>query len=123
MLKMNLVFHMVLLKVFSSQLVQILPFGGRVRSKSREVGKLLLWFGSFRRYPKGWIFHADLNWLYAYAGESGDVQLWSHDHGWLTDNEGVYPHLFNHSVAIWFYFIKKQDRNPKFYDYTSESVK
>ena len=81
------------------------------------------WFGSFRRYPKGWIFHADLNWLYAYAGESGDVWLWSHDHGWLWTTKEVYPHLFNHSVANWFYFLKKQDGNPKFYDYTSESVK
>ena len=26
------------------------------------------WFGSFRRYEQGWIFHADLNWLYAYCG-------------------------------------------------------
>ena len=81
------------------------------------------WFGSFRHYPKGWIFHADLNWLYAYAGDLGDVWLWSHDHGWLWTMKGVYPHLFNHSVANWFYFLKKQDGIPKFYDYTSESVK
>ena len=81
------------------------------------------WFGSFRRYPTGWIFHADLNWLYAYAGKSGDVWLWSQAHGWLWTGPDVYPHLFNHSTSNWFYFIKKQDGNPKFYDYTTESVK
>jgi hypothetical protein len=81
------------------------------------------WFGSFRRYPQGWIFHADLNWLYAYAGESGDVWLWSQDHGWLWTGPDVYPHLFNHGTANWFYFLKKQDGIPKFYDYSTESVK
>ena len=81
------------------------------------------WFGSFRRYEQGWIFHADLNWLYAYAGESGDVWLWSQDHGWLWTGPDVYPHLFNHGTANWFYFLKKQDGIPKFYDYSSESVK
>ena len=81
------------------------------------------WFGSFRRYEQGWIFHADLNWLYAYAGESGDVWLWSQDHGWLWTGPDVYPHLFNHGTANWFYFLKKQDGIPKFYDYSTESVK
>ena len=81
------------------------------------------WFGSFRRYPQGWIFHADLNWLYAYAGESGDVWLWSQDHGWLWTGPDVYPHLFNHGTANWFYFLKKQDGKAQFYDYSTESVK
>jgi len=81
------------------------------------------WFGSFRRYPQGWIFHADLNWLYAYAGESGDVWLWSQDHGWLWTGPDVYPHLFNHGTANWFYFLKKQDGKAHFYDYSTESVK
>ena len=81
------------------------------------------WFGSFRRYEQGWIFHADLNWLYAYPGESGDVWLWSQDHGWLWTGPEVYPHLFNHGTANWFYFLKKQDGIPKFYDYTTEAVK
>jgi hypothetical protein len=81
------------------------------------------WFGSFRRYEKGWIFHADLNWLYAYAGESGDVWLWSQNHGWLWTGPDVYPHLFNHGTANWFYFLKKQDGTPRFYDYSTESIK
>jgi hypothetical protein len=81
------------------------------------------WFGSFRRYEQGWIFHADLNWLYAYSSKSGDVWLWSEDHGWLWTGPDVYPHLFNHGTANWFYFLKKQDGIPKFYDYSTESVK
>ena len=81
------------------------------------------WFASFRRYEQGWIFHADLNWLYAYAGESGDVWLWSQDHGWLWTGPDVYPHLFNHGTANWFYFLKKQDGKAHFYDYSTESVK
>ena len=81
------------------------------------------WFGSFRRYPQGWIYHADLNWLYAYPGESGDVWLWSPDHEWLWTGPSVYPHLFNHGTANWLYFLKKQDGKAHFYDYTTESVK
>ncbi len=81
------------------------------------------WFGSFRRYPQGWIFHADLNWLYVHTGKSGDVWLWSNDDGWLWTTKGVYPHLFSHSAANWYYFIKKQDGIPKFYDYNTEAVK
>ena len=31
------------------------------------------WFGSFRPYTGGWLYHADLGWLYSHTGKSRDL--------------------------------------------------
>ena len=77
------------------------------------------WFGNFLPHESGWIYHSEMQWLYANAGEDGDLWLWSDQLGWLWTTEGVYPHLYGHSKADWFYFLKKQDLQSLFYDYAA----
>jgi hypothetical protein len=60
-----------------------------------------------------------MQWLYVHAGETGDLWLWNDQLGWLWTTEGVYPHLYGHSKADWFYFLKKQDLKSIFYDYAA----
>ena len=81
------------------------------------------WFGSFRPYPNGWLYHADLGWLYSHTGESRDLWLWNEQLGWHWTAQGVYPHLFLHSSANWLYFITKKDGRPYFYDYDTGKLK
>ncbi|MDG1326063.1 MAG: hypothetical protein P8P49_09870, partial [Opitutales bacterium] len=81
------------------------------------------WFGSFLPYPNGWLYHAELGWLYAHSGQTDDIWLWSSDKGWLWTGPEIYPYLFQNSSAIWLYFIKKKDGKPRFYDYTTKSIK
>uniref|UniRef100_UPI00389AEABC cadherin domain-containing protein n=1 Tax=Candidatus Seribacter sulfatis TaxID=3381756 RepID=UPI00389AEABC len=81
------------------------------------------WFGSFRPYPGGWLYHVDLGWLFSHAGESRDLWLWNEQLGWHWTAQGVYPHLFLHSSANWLYFITKKDGRPYFYDYDTGKLK
>ena len=81
------------------------------------------WFGFFRPYPGGWLYHVDLGWLFSHAGESRDLWLWNEQLGWHWTAQGVYPHLFLHSSANWLYFITKKDGRPYFYDYDTGKLK
>jgi len=81
------------------------------------------WLGSFRPFTNSWLYHAELGWMHATQGETGDLWLWNQDFGWLWTANGVFPHLFNHSSANWIYFLKKQDGKARYYDYSTESVK
>jgi len=39
------------------------------------------WFGSFLPYSNGWLYHADLGWLYAHSGPDTHLWLWSQNNG------------------------------------------
>lgn len=81
------------------------------------------WLGTFLAYPQGWIYHADLGWLYSHSGTNTDLWLWSEDKGWLWTGPEIYPHLFQNSTSNWLYFIKKKDGVARFYEYTTKSIK
>ena len=81
------------------------------------------WFGSFRPFPTSWLYHAELGWIHATHGETGDLWLWNQELGWLWTANGVFPHLFKHSSANWIYFLKRQDGKAHYYDYTTETIK
>ena len=81
------------------------------------------WLGTFLAYPEGWIYHADLGWLYAHSGPDTHLWLWSSDKGWLWTDIGIYPFLYQNSASNWLYFLKKKDGVPYFYDYTTKSIK
>lgn len=81
------------------------------------------WFGNFIAYQSGWIFHADLGWLFAHSGESNDLWVWSKEHQWLWTSNGVYPFLYQNSSSNWLYFLKKKDGIARFYDYSTRKIK
>ena len=81
------------------------------------------WFGIFLPYSHGWLYHADLNWIYAHPTPTNDFWLWSPKNGWLWTGPNLYPHLFKNSSASWLYFIKKKNGKPLFYDYSQQSIK
>jgi len=80
------------------------------------------WFGSFLPDASGWIYHSEMDWLYVQAGPGGDLWLWQPKLGWLWTARDVFPHLYGHQISDWYYFLKKEDGTPWFYDYSIQSV-
>jgi len=80
------------------------------------------WLGSFLPDASGWIYHSEMDWLYVQAGPEGDLWLWQPKLGWLWTARDVFPHLYGHQISDWYYFLKKEDGTPWFYDYSTESV-
>ncbi len=80
------------------------------------------WLGSFLPDASGWIYHSEMDWLYAQAGPEGDLWLWQPKLGWLWTAQDIFPHLYGHRISEWYYFLKKEDGTPWFYDYSKETV-
>ena len=77
----------------------------------------LPWFGTFRTYENGWIFHHALGWAYASGTSEDDVWLWSPDWGWLWTSAATYPHLHAHGEQAWLYLVKDASGKTVFYHY------
>ena len=80
------------------------------------------WLGSFLPDASGWIYHSEMDWLYVQSDPEGDLWLWQPKLGWLWTAQEVFPHLYGHQISDWYYFLKKKDGTPWFYDYSTESV-
>ena len=64
------------------------------------------WFGAFRPYENGWLYHADLGWLYVSGDSPQSAWLWSMRLGWLWTGKNVYPYLYRHEEHDWYLFMK-----------------
>ena len=80
------------------------------------------WLGTFLPDASGWIYHSEMDWLYVQSDPEGDLWLWQPKLGWLWTAQEVFPHLYGHQISDWYYFLKKKDGTPWFYDYSTESV-
>jgi hypothetical protein len=80
------------------------------------------WFGAFRPYENGWIFHADLGWLYAQPDGVDGLWVWSKGKGWLWTNPGSYRYLYRANTSEWLYFLKLKDGRPRFYNHITGTV-
>ena len=79
------------------------------------------WFGTFRPYDNGWIYHAKLGWAYAHPDGSGGLWLWLEDHHWMWTQQGVFPYLWKHDLGTWHYLVGLLNGKPFFIEW-SESV-
>ena len=80
------------------------------------------WLGTFLPDSSGWIYHSEMEWLYAQAGAEDDLWLWQPKFGWLWTTRDIYPHLYGHRISDWYYFLKNEDKTPWFYNYRKEAV-
>ncbi len=75
------------------------------------------WFGTFRPYEGGWLYHARLGWLYARGSEEASVWLWKEENGWLWTKEGVWPYLWSNHTSDWLYLYPGEPGGEmKFFD-------
>ncbi|MBU63247.1 MAG: hypothetical protein CMI26_12185 [Opitutae bacterium] len=80
------------------------------------------WFGAFRPYGNGWIFHADLGWLYVQPDGVDGLWVWSEGQGWLWTNPGSYRYLYEADTHQWLYFLKRKNGQPRFYNHATRAV-
>jgi hypothetical protein len=80
------------------------------------------WFGAFRPYGNGWLFHADLGWLYVQPDGVDGLWVWSKGKGWLWTNPGSYRYLYQADTHRWLYFLKRKDGQPRFYNHATGTV-
>ena len=80
------------------------------------------WFGTFIPYDNGWLYHADLGWLYAIDDGSSGLWLWKKNLGWLWTTPGAFPHLYHNQTQTWLYFLATKEGQPYFYNYTTGDV-
>jgi surface protein len=81
------------------------------------------WFGAFRPYDNGWIYHAKLGWAYAHPDGLGGLWLWFRDHHWTWTRSGTYPYLWKHDLGSWHYLLGTRNGKPVFFDYATGSVR
>ncbi|MFL2912195.1 MAG: SUMF1/EgtB/PvdO family nonheme iron enzyme [Opitutales bacterium] len=75
------------------------------------------WFGTFRPYDNGWIYHAKLGWAYAHPDGSGGLWLWLEDHHWMWTQQGVFPYFWKHDLGTWHYLIGLINGRPYFIEW------
>jgi hypothetical protein len=82
--------------------------------------KTSVWFGTFIYYEKGWLYHAQLGWLYSSDTNTEGVWLWKEKLGWLWTKEGIWPYLYKNDTSSWIYYTTNRNDKPLFYDYLTE---
>ena len=79
------------------------------------------WFGTFRYYEKGWMFHSELGWLFTSPDQKDGVWIWTAEHNWLWTQAGIWPYLFKNDTLNWLYYTSRENGNGIFYDFSSSS--
>jgi hypothetical protein len=82
------------------------------------------WFGTFKYYEKGWLYHVRLGWLYSSPASESSVWLWKDNRGWLWTKEEVYPYMWSDQTGNWIYIYPgKAGEALKIFDYSTQSYK
>ena len=82
------------------------------------------WFGTFKYYEQGWLYHARLGWLYSSPASKSSVWLWKDNRGWLWTKEEVYPYMWSDQTGNWIYIYPgKAGEALKIFDYSTQSYK
>ena len=70
------------------------------------------WFGAFRAYEEGWLYHARLGWLYSKEAPEQSVWLWQESRGWLWTQEEIWPYLWSNRSSDWIYLFPSKAGEP-----------
>jgi hypothetical protein len=93
--------------------------------KDREGGwSESSWFGSFKYYDHGWLFHSSLQWLFSSPVDGDGVWLWKDGMNWLWTGEHIWPYMWSHDLGNWIY-VPGDDSEGGFifYDYSTSSYR
>ena len=80
------------------------------------------WFGSYKVYENGWIYHTIHEWLYLFADSENGIWAWSDQRGWVWSTKEVYPFLYQSDQAGWIYFMTKKNNVIYYYNFLSKSL-
>ena len=73
---------------------------GMQKWKSLEmVGGVQVRLGAFSVHVNGWIYHADLGWVYAVGDDQEGLWLWTRERFWLWTSEQSWPYLWQYGSS------------------------
>ena len=72
------------------------------------------WFGTFHLYPKNWVYHSRLGWVYIPDTDEQGIWIWSPEHNWLWTQKGLYPHLYKNKLETGYTFSNSRLREKTF---------
>lgn len=76
------------------------------------------WFGAFKYYERGWLYHGELGWFFASPAEDG-VWLWGSANQWIWTNDGVYPYHYRWNDAGWGIWQRSESGVIRTYNYST----
>ena len=82
--------------------------------------KTLSWFGTFRPYENGWIYHLKLGWVFVHPEETSGLWLWKKNMGWIWTKEGVYPYFWKNHDGSWQYLVGSINSSPIFQEWRED---
>jgi alpha-tubulin suppressor-like RCC1 family protein len=80
------------------------------------------WFGLYKSYENGWIYHSAHGWLYLSADNSDGIWAWSENRSWVWSSKEIYPFLYQPSIGNWIYFLNSKNGNVYFFNYSTNLV-
>ena len=80
------------------------------------------WFGLYKAYENGWIYHSAHGWLYLSADSSDGIWAWSEKRSWVWSSKEIYPFLYQPSIGNWIYFLTSKNGQVYFFNYSTNLV-
>ena len=77
------------------------------------------WFGRYKNFNNGWIYHFDHGWLYLSSDEFDGIWAWSEWRGWFWSKKGLYPFLYQSNLGNWIYILTNQKGEVRYYNYST----
>ena len=78
------------------------------------------WFGSYKSFENGWIYHTSHGWLFLSADPVNGIWAWSPNRGWIWSTKELYPFLYQANEGNWIYFMAVREGASYYYNYFSQ---
>jgi subtilisin family serine protease len=79
-----------------------------IRGDATDLGvlnwKVSSWFGLYRDFGSGWIYHSSLSWLYLVDSGIDGTWIYHQDLKWMWTQKEIYPWVYCHELRGWRYF-------------------
>ena len=77
------------------------------------------WFGRYKNFNNGWIYHSIHGWLYLASDNFNGIWAWAETRGWVWSNKEVYPFLYQSNVGNWIYVMSNDVNEVRYYNYST----
>ena len=81
-----------------------------------------IWFGRFREFEQGWIYHLDHGWMFLSSDYGEGIWAWSPFRGWCWSTKEIYPFFYQNNLGDWIYYVTKINGNAYYYNYSTSSL-
>ena len=77
------------------------------------------WFGRYKNFNHGWIYHSIHGWLYLASDNFNGIWAWAETRGWVWSNKELYPFLYQSNIGNWVYVMSNDVNEVRYYNYST----